>query len=142
MLDDELGTTSKAMKRARDDYLNKQFPSVSKENPPFKVPKEKLNTIIERSDDEDDSMSTISTASSTKNLYTRSEEKNIVQWIIENKRHSEIKGIKMWRDLEKSNEVPGRTCQSMKERFKKHILPTIEYFQLKKDQVEIFTVHR
>ena len=82
MLTDELlATTSKAMKRAREDYLNDPVPSVSKENPPFKVPKEKLSTIIETSDFEDDNMSTISTASSSKNLYTRSEEKNIIQCI-------------------------------------------------------------
>jgi len=67
-----------------------------------------------------------------KNLYTRSEEKNIIQWIIENNRHSEIKGIKLWRELEKSNQVPGRTSQSMKERFRKHILPKIQHYQLKK----------
>jgi len=143
MLTDELlATTSKAMKRAREDYLNDPVPSVSKENPPFKVPKEKLNTIIETSDFEDDNMSTISTASSSKNLYTRSEEKNIIQWIIENNRHSEIKGIKLWRELEKSNQVPGRTSQSMKERFRKHILPKIQHYQLKKDQVVLFNAYK
>ena len=130
------------MKRAREDYLNNPVPSASKENPPFKVPKEKLNTINEKSDDEEDNMSTISTASSTKNLYTRSEEENIIQWIIENKRHSEIKGIKMWKELEESNEVPGRTCQSMKERFRKHILPKIQHYQLEKEQVVLFTAYR
>merc|ERR1711997_76883 len=110
ILNDELlATTSKAMKRARDD--------------------------------EDDNMSTISTASSSKNLYTRSEEQNIIQWIIENNRHSEIKGIKLWRELEKSNQVPGRTSQSMKERFRKHILPKIQHYQLKRDQVVLFNAY-
>ena len=141
-----LNKTSKAMKRTRDDILNDPIPPVSTPKSPFKVPKEKVKTNIEKSeaenDDQDDEISIISTASSTKNLYTRSEEKNIIQWIIENKRHSEIKGIKMWRELEKSNEVPGRSCQSMKERFRKHILPKIQHYQLKKDQVVLFTAHR
>ena len=137
MLIDDDEATSEALKRAKEDYLNNPVSSGSKENPPFKIPKEKRKT--KKRDNEDDN---IPKASSRKNLYTRSEEKKILKWIRKNKRHSDTKGIKMWRELAESNKVPGRTCQSMKERFRKHILPKIQDFKLKKAQVDLFTSHR
>ena len=47
----------------------------------------------------------------------------------------------MWEILESCNEVPGRSYQSMKERFRKTILPNIQNYQLEKDQVDRFMAH-
>ena len=92
-------------------------------------------------------MSTVSKASSyrktssRRKAYENIEELKIIQWIIRQNRYSEIGGIKLWKDLESCNEVPGRTYQSMKERFRRHIVPNIRNFQLEKDQVERFRMY-
>ena len=83
--------------------------------------------------------------SSRGNPYSRSEELKIIHWIIEQKRFSEVSGIKMWKTLEDCNLLPGRSYQSMKERFRKHILPNIQNYQdLKISKVDIdhFKVHQ
>ena len=59
-------------------------------------------------------MSTVSKVS--RKSYENLEELKIIQWIIRQNRYSEIGGIKLWKDLEFSNEVPGRSYHSMKER--------------------------
>ena len=87
-------------------------------------------------------MSTVSKASSRGgNPYKTSEDKKIIQWIIKQSRYSEIGGIKMWEILESCNEVPGRSYQSMKERFRKTIMPNIQHYQLEKDQVDRFRMY-
>jgi len=95
----------------------------------------------------EENMSTVSKASSyrktssRRKAYENIEELKIIQWIIRQNRYSEIGGIKLWKDLESCNEVPGRTYQSMKERFRRHIVPNIRNFQLEKDQVERFRMY-
>ena len=73
--------------------------------------------------------------------YQRCEENKILQWIISNQRHSEVKGIAMWKTLECSNQVPGRSYQSMKERFRKRIAPNIQLYQLEPEEVEKFKLN-
>ena len=91
-------------------------------------------------------MSTVSTASSKRgNPYSRAEEKKIIQWIIEQNRFSEVSGIKMWKILGGCNVLPGRSDQSMKERFRKHILPNIQHYQdkdISKDDIDRFKLNR
>ena len=89
----------------------------------------------------EENMSTVSKASSRGNPYKNSEDKKIIHWIIKQSRYSEIGGIKMWEILESCNEVPGRSYQSMKERFRKTILPNIQNYQLEKDQVDRFRMY-
>ena len=84
-------------------------------------------------------MSTVSKAS--RKSYENIEELKIIQWIIRQNRYSEIGGIKLWKDLEFCNAVPGRSYHSMKNRFRRHILPNIHNFQLEKDQVEHFRMY-
>ena len=86
-------------------------------------------------------MSTVSKASSRGNPYKNSEDKKIIQWIIKQSRYSETGGNKMWEILESCNEVPGRSYQSMKERFRKNIMPNIQHYQLQKDQVDRFRMY-
>ena len=83
--------------------------------------------------------------SSRGNPYSRSEELKIIRWIIEQKRFSEVSGIKMWKILEACNVLPNRSHQSMKERFRKHILPNIQHYQdqnISKDDIEHFKMFR
>ena len=78
----------------------------------------------------------------TKRLpYTNSEEMEIVQWIIHNQRFSEISGLAMWKDLEKDGILPNRSYQSMKERFKKHVLPKIREFDISQEDTNSFELH-
>ena len=162
-------STSKAMKRAREDYLKSPKPSTSKasvkSSPKVKIPKPSTSKANmkspfkkpfstqekDQSEDDDDDLSSVksseehlsvvSTASSKGNPYIRSEEKKILDWIIKTGRYSEVKGIAMWRILEASNEVPGRSYQSMKERFRKHIANDIQHYGLKEDEVAKFKLY-
>merc|ERR1712173_524198 len=122
-----------------EDYLKSPKPSTSKANMknPFKKPFDKNNDF----DSDGSSFDNLSTASTSTKAskgttpYKKSEEKNILEWIIRNGRYSETKGIAMWKILEGSNEVPGRSHQSMKERFRKHIAPNIQHYQLDEEEV-------
>ena len=141
--------TNKFMQVAKKDYLfnSDPKPSTSKEKDEevvFKQPKPSTSktksnetTFVDDFDDDN-----ISVASSRGNPYSRSEEKKIVDWIIQQRRFSEIKGIAMWKILEHSNAVPGRSGQSLKERFRKHILPNIERYPMDETDLENFRMQR
>ena len=95
---------------------------------------------LEKDKKSDDTLSTISTVLRGK-PYERNEEMKIIQWIIANQRYSEVKGIAMWKRLQNSNNVPGRTYLSLKERFLKQIAPNIQHYNLKEDAVEKFRLY-
>ena len=61
-----------------------------------------------------------------------------MNWIIKNHQFSAVGGIAMWKLLEASGKVPGRTFQSMKERFRKKILPRIEFFNMDEEHKKAF----
>ena len=149
----------KALKQAKKDYIKNPVPSTSRgkvaTSPNFKKPSPKSpgkaksssssspNKVIGQQksfhfDDtfEDDNLSTASMASRTP--YSRSEEQKIVEWIAKNKQYSEVGGNKIWRLMEQVNAVPGRTAQSMKERFRKKILPQIDLFKLSENEKNAF----
>jgi len=147
-------STTKAMKRAREDYLGSPKPSTSNANVKtlFKKPLDKHQKEQKIDEDDDDdydfdsdksSEGQVSSASATSkgNPYKRSEEKKILEWIIKTKRYSETKGIAMWKILESSNEVPNRSHQSMKERFRKNIAPNIQHYQLDEEDVAKFRLY-
>lgn len=70
--------------------------------------------------------------------FKRDEDLKIIRFISQNSRYSEIKGIAMWNLMEAKNVVPARTAQSMKERFRKRILPSIRSYGLNSDVVRRF----
>ena len=78
------------------------------------------------------------TSTTSRGLYSQSEENKIVQWIVENKRFTEVGGVAMWKILESANVVPNRSDQSMKERFRKHILPKIDLFDISENDKKAF----
>ncbi|CAG9563811.1 unnamed protein product [Danaus chrysippus] len=67
------------------------------------------------------------------------EMKAIVEYLVEHKAYSEIKGRKMWMDMA-SSDVTSRTWQSLKETFLKRILPDIHnpYYKLSTHQIASF----
>ena len=112
---------------------------------PTSAPTKSLANTENKNDDENsitsdisDNMSATSTTSRGGGLYTKSEENKIVQWIVENKRFTEVGGVAMWKILESANVVPNRSDQSMKERFRKHILPKIDLFDISENDKKAF----
>ena len=154
-----IAATKSVPKQVKNDYLRVQdpVPSTSKAKQPavtaaapdpnFKMPKPRdfnKSNITSISDDDDDSddLSTVSTASSRGNPYSHTEEEKIVKWIIKNHRYKEVGGIAMWRLMESDNAVPGRSSQSMKERFRKKILQKIDMYDIGEDAKNAFKQQR
>ena len=110
---------------------------------PLSAPTKSLANTENKNDDENSILSDISdnlstTSTRSKGLYSKSEENKIVQWIVENKRFTEVGGVAMWKILESANVVPNRSDQSMKERFRKHILPKIDLFDISENDKKAF----
>lgn len=54
--------------------------------------------------------------------YCQTEEKKIVDYIIEHDAFHRIKGDKLWKEMEASEIILKRSWQSLKEHFRKHII--------------------
>ena len=144
----------KISQKAKNDYLEivdpKPSTSKARVSPPvFKVPKpkpkESKNSDDSRidenssSDSEEDRKSTTSTASSSnRRPYSHKEEQKIVKWIAKHRRYSEVNGIAMWRLMAESGELGDRSYQSLKERFRKHIIGKINIYDLSEAEKEAF----
>ena len=94
------------------------------------------------SDEEEENRSTISrlstTSSANRRNYSFREEEKIVQWIARTRRYSEVNGIAMWKIMEASKVLEDRSYQSMKERFRKHIIRKIEVYNLTESEKAAF----
>ncbi|UXI14814.1 hypothetical protein NH340_JMT00757 [Sarcoptes scabiei] len=79
-------------------------------------------------------------ANNLKLPYTEEEDFLILRYIITTNRYSEIKGKKLWIDMENDRICPNRTWQSMKERYRRIIAPNLpcraEAFQISSHIVE------
>ena len=157
-MSDTPSRAEKASKKAKNDYLEivDPKPSTSKARispPVFKVPKPKPkpsptsksknsddSRIDENSDSEsDEAGSTVSTASSSnRRPYSHKEEQKIVKWIAKHRRYSEVNGIAMWKLMAESGELGDRSYQSLKERFRKHIIGKINIYDLSEAEKEAF----
>lgn len=62
--------------------------------------------------------------------YSKEEDEKILKHIIINKHYSLLKGNKLWMQMEEDNVVPNRTWQSLKDRFRRHILEHIVDYRL------------
>jgi len=72
--------------------------------------------------------------------YSRKEQEQIVNWIIENHCYKDLRGINIWKTMEKEVVMRGRSYQSLKEHFRKQIIPQIHKFKLSEDIVDNFKV--
>ena len=62
------------------------------------------------------------------NYYTREEDQKILGYILEGHYSRNVKGRALWSMMEKAGLLPGRTWQSMRERFMKSILRRLHSF--------------
>ena len=60
--------------------------------------------------------------------YNHDEEKAILDFIVKNRRYSEVNGNSLWIVMAEKNIVVNRSWQSMKERYRKYIAPKLENF--------------
>ena len=70
-----------------------------------------------------------SSDNSPKRFYSREEEVKILDFIIEHNAFSQVKGISLWKIMEATQVLQGRSSQSMKERFRRHILPKLNNYK-------------
>jgi len=72
------------------------------------------------------------------NYYTVEEDQKILGFILENKRFCDTTGTSLWKSMVEQNIVPDRTWLSLKERFRKIILPNIDKFEMSPEDREEF----
>ena len=88
---------------------------------------------------DDDNVSVISSSSNRTNTsimsgskqgrnYSRQEEIAILNFIVTNKRFSEVNGNTLWALMETKKIVENRSWQSMKERFRRHMAPNLDRY--------------
>lgn len=84
----------------------------------------------------------LETTISRRDPFSQDEDLQILQFIAITKRYKDVKGNTLWEHMERKADVcPGRTSQSMKERFRKRIVTRIDSFAelgLTPDQVQRF----
>ena len=101
---------------------------------------EKLSFLDDKDDDDEYDNSKKSNMKYAKAPYTRKEDEEIVEWIVKNQAYKDLKGNKVWEEMEVDEVGRGRTYQSLKERFKKKIITQIHTFSLSEDVVSNFKV--
>ena len=86
------------------------------------------------------SFRSLNTTSNGFNPYTKREEESIVRDIVENRAYNYLKGNHYWKECEDRGVAckGNRTWQSMKERFRKKIAPTIHTFNLTDQEYDYF----
>ena len=88
---------------------------------------------------DDDNVSVISSSSNRTNTsimsgskqgrsYSRQEEIAILNFIVTNRRFSEVNGNTLWALMETKKIVENRSWQSMKERFRRHMAPNLDRY--------------
>lgn len=77
--------------------------------------------------------------------YDVEEDRKILKYIIRTNRYAEIKGKRLWQDMEDDNVNPSRPWQSLKERFRKTIVPKLpiygEMFKLNQEAIDTLLIH-
>ena len=66
----------------------------------------------------------------TNNSYSLTEDESILGFVLKTKRFEELKGKTIWEEAENKDICLGRSWQSMKERFRKHIMPQIDSYDI------------
>ena len=80
------------------------------------------------------SMRKIRISQKHKSCYSLSEDELILEFIVKSKRFDELKGNSLWEEAEKKDICGGRSWQSMKERFRKQIMPNIDTYDITKKE--------
>jgi len=70
------------------------------------------------------------------------EEIAILNFIVTNKRYSDVNGNNLWQLMETKKVVEKRSWQSMKERFRRHIAPNLDrYKNLSSTNIKQFNIY-
>jgi len=77
-------------------------------------------------------------AEETTRYYTPEEDWIIVQYISVNERQSQVQGNALWKLMERQKIVPGRSWQSLKDRFKKNIMKKIDSYNMDDESLRKF----
>ncbi|XP_053627219.1 uncharacterized protein [Cherax quadricarinatus] len=100
---------------------------------------EKVETLISDFDDDDDDDDKKASTSSHKNsakcawksrLYTQSERRAMLDYIIKHNRHNDVKGRSLWEEMEKAQVCGERTWQSMKQHYRTYIIKNLPAYKL------------
>lgn len=70
--------------------------------------------------------------------YSKQEEKEIINYIINRKAYNRLRGIEFWQEMEKANIGENRTYQSLKEHFRKIIFRRLNrknYYELREENL-------
>merc|ERR1712112_601664 len=68
--------------------------------------------------------------------YTRREEEAIVRYLLEEGGYKLRRGNRVWVEMEEKGICPGRTWQSMKQRWEKYISKSLEKFKVTVDDLK------
>ena len=101
-------------------------------NPEVAPPVENGEEEDDKSGDSDDDANT---TASRRDPFRPEEDVQILRFIADSKRYADVKGNTLWEFIEKKcpKVCPGRTSQSLKERFRKRIVPKLDAFVQSKD---------
>ncbi|KAF6197948.1 hypothetical protein GE061_007691 [Apolygus lucorum] len=66
--------------------------------------------------------------------YRRSEKVALLKWLVEHKKFKNLKGVLVWREIERKKVLPGRSHESMKNHFLKHLLRSLDGFPFLTDE--------
>ena len=72
------------------------------------------------------------------NYYSYADDVKIIEFIIKNRRFHEVGGNALWDTMEKRGDLPGRSWNSLKERFRKVIIKKIGSYDLSEETVNQF----
>ena len=80
---------------------------------------------------------------STRAPFSYEEDLEILRFIAENKRFSDVKGNSLWNSMEERHICSNRTGQSMKERFRRRIVPNLSNFEqhFNRDELKQFKAY-
>ena len=67
------------------------------------------------------------------NSFTVDEDYAIIDYILDNKRYQQTGGNNVWKKAEEANICPGRSFWSLKERFRRGIIPNLKKYFLDKE---------
>eukprot|EP00090_Calanus_glacialis_P016457 TRINITY_DN25768_c0_g1_i1.p1 TRINITY_DN25768_c0_g1~~TRINITY_DN25768_c0_g1_i1.p1 ORF type:complete len:1107 (-),score=385.74 TRINITY_DN25768_c0_g1_i1:97-3417(-) len=134
------GRTWQSMKQRWEKYISKTLDK-------FGVTTEELaeRDVREGSevgeDDETDGSLDVSTMRGYRgnaNYYTNADDLKILDYIVQNKRFTDVGGNGMWEVMVKRGVIPGRSFHSLKERFRRVIIKKIRTYGLSEETVSKF----
>ncbi|XP_033607789.1 uncharacterized protein LOC111865494 isoform X3 [Cryptotermes secundus] len=62
------------------------------------------------------------------NYYTEAEDKALLNFVVQRERYSETGGVRLWKLMERKQVLPGRSWQSMKERYRKVLTRKLDQY--------------